>query len=76
MDTDLAILADLYLQIREAERKDQAFQLYLKQFHFMITKQLHYETFTEYYNRMTGGDIDIRPQADILAEVEELRKYL
>lgn len=76
MELDLAVMTDLYLQIREAERKDQAFQLYLKQFHFMITKQMHFETFNDYYARMTGGDIDIRPQADILAEVEELRKYL
>lgn len=69
-------MGELFLRIREAERKDQAFQLYLKQFHFMITKQLHYETFTEYYNRMTGGDIDTRPEAEILAEVEAIRKQM
>lgn len=69
-------MGELFLRIREAERKDQAFQLYLKQFHFMITKQLHYETFTEYYNRMTGGDIDTRPDEEILAEVEEIRKQM
>lgn len=69
-------MGELFLRIREAERKDQAFQLYLKQFHFMITKQLHYETFTEYYNRMTGGDIDTRPDEEILAEVEAIRKQM
>lgn len=69
-------MGELFLRIREAERKDQAFQLYLKQFHFMITKQIHYETFTEYYNRMTGGDIDTRPEEEILAEVEAIRKQM
>lgn len=69
-------MAGMYRKIREAERKDQAWELYLKQFHFMITGNIKYEAFNDYYDRVSGHNIDLRSDAEILAEVEDIRKYI
>lgn len=69
-------MADLYMLIRKEKNKAQAWDLYLKQFHFMVEGKMKYEAFQTYYDRVTGNDIDTRPDADILAEVEEIRKYV
>ena len=43
---------------------------------FMAVGILKFISFDDYYKKMTGGDIDWRPDADILAEVEEIRKQM
>lgn len=75
-ELDLVTMAGLYTRIRDEERKSEAWDLYLKQFHYMISNQLKYQSFNEWYDRISGHDIDLRPDEEILAEVEEVRKYL
>lgn len=73
---DLVVLDQLYSRIKEIERKDEAWQMWLAHFHYMIAGQIEFQSFNDYYNRMTGGDIDLRPDAEILAEVEQIREEM
>ena len=73
---DIVILANQYQKIREEERKQEAWQMWITQFHFMVTGQIKYQSFTEYYDQVSGKNFDARPTKEILAEVEEIRKYV
>lgn len=70
------MMADLYQMIREEKNKAQAWDLYLEQFHYMVSGRMKYEAFTSYFDRVSGKNIDTRPDAEILAEVEEIRKQM
>ena len=70
------MMADLYYRIREEERRDEAMQMWLVQFHFMVSGQMKYTSFTDIYDQISGRNIDLRSDSDILAEVEEIRKYV
>lgn len=70
------MMAELYQRIKEEEKKSEAWDLYLEQFHYMITKQIKYKSFNEWYNHISGKDLDRRPAEDIIAEVEAIRKEL
>lgn len=41
---------------------------------FMSMKMLKYMSFEEYKAKVTGKNIDLRPDAEILAEVEEIER--
>ena len=69
-------MADLYRKIREAERRNDAMNMWLVQLHFMVSGQMKYQSFSEYYDRLTGKDLDLRSDAEILAEVEAIRKEM
>lgn len=69
-------MSGLYARIREEERKSQAWDMYLQRFHFMINGQLKYQSFNEWYGVITGGNLDLRPADEILAEVEAIREEL
>lgn len=70
------MLFRLFLRIMKEDVKSQAWDLYLKHFHFMIAGNLKFESFESYYGRISGTDIDTRPAEDILAEVEEIKKQI
>lgn len=76
LDLDLVTMAELYKRTREKEKEAQAWDLYLEQFRFMITDQIKYQSFREYYDHISGCDIDLRPDAEILADVEAVRREL
>lgn len=69
-------MADLWTVIRDETNRKQAWDLYLEQFHYMVGGHMKYESFSTYFDRVTGKDIDTRPDAVILAEVEEIRKQM
>lgn len=69
-------MADLWSVIRNEKNRIQAWDLYLEQFHYMVGGRMKYEAFNSYFDRVTGRDIDMRPDAEILAEVEAIRQEM
>lgn len=69
-------MADLWSVIRNEKNRTQAWDLYLEQFHYMVGGRMKYEAFNSYFDRITGRDIDMRPDAEILAEVEAIRQEM
>ncbi len=43
---------------------------------YMSLEMLKFISFEDYYNQATGGDLDMRPAAEILAEAQEIRRRL
>ena len=43
---------------------------------FMSLKLLKFVSFDDYYGQISGRDFDLRPDEEIIAEVEEIRKQL
>ena len=73
-ELDAVMLFRLVLRIMKEDVRAQAWDLYLKHYHFMITKQLQFKDFDSFYGQLSGTDIDTRPAEEILAEVEEIKK--
>ena len=42
----------------------------------MASKVLKFMSFEEYYDQVSGRNIDLRPDEEILAEVEAIRKEM
>lgn len=74
MDLDAGMLFRLYRRILTEDTKRKAWDLYCEHFRYMITGQLQYKSFDDYYDRFSGQDIDLRPAEEILAEVAEIEK--
>lgn len=66
-------MADLWKILITERTKSQAWDLYLEQFHYMVGGKMKFEAFSTYYDRITGRNIDTRPDAEILAEVANIR---
>ena len=69
-------MADLWAVIQNEKNRQQAWDLYLEQFHYMVGGRMKYENFSAYFERVTGKNIDTRPDAEILAEVEAIRQEM
>lgn len=42
----------------------------------MVLKRINFIEFEDFKNRVTGSDIDTRPIEEIMADVEEVRRYV
>ena len=42
----------------------------------MVMKHIQFIEYEEFKNRVMGSDIDTRPIEEIMADVEEVRKYI
>lgn len=65
----------MLLQAIKNKKKEEIREQWVVQLPLMAIKYLEYKSFEDYYNHITGGDIDTRPTEEILAEVAEVRKY-
>lgn len=63
-----------YRKAQEQERKENLYLAWCSLLPHMDKD--HYMTFQQYYDHCTGRDIDRRPQGEILAEVDEIRRKL
>jgi len=75
-EVDIITLADVLKMAIEKARRDTVYAEWTALQPFMVLKWLKFMRFDEYYDARTGADIDMRPAAEILAEVEEIRKEL
>lgn len=74
--TELSTLADTLKMATEKNRRDIVYSEWVALQPFMIIKWLKWMSFDDYYTRRTGGDIDMRPAEEILAEVAEVKKWV
>lgn len=76
MSVDVAQLGRLIKYIRKDITREEIRSEWLALLPAMSMQFIKTIEWEEYYNRATGADIDLRPSSDILAEVEEVRKYV
>ncbi len=73
MSLDIEAGLRLVLKAREKEREERIFQQWVAQLPMMALGD-NAMSFDEYRDRVTGANIDFRPTADILAELDEVEK--
>lgn len=73
---DIINLAEILKVAVEKTRRDTVYAEWVAIQPFMILEWLKFMSFDDYYTRRTGGDIDVRPAEEILAEVEEIKKWV
>ena len=76
LDLDVLTLYRLTITAKEAERRAEAREQWCSMLPFMSLKLLKFVSFDDYYGQISGRDFDLRPDEEILAEVEEIRKQL
>ena len=76
LDLDLVRRSGLYTTIRSETRKREAREQWLSMLPMMASKVLKFMSFEEYYDQVSGRNIDLRPDEEILAEVEAIRKEM
>lgn len=76
LDLDAAYLYRMDRKAKEARNRDDAFQTWLVQLPFMIRKEMKFKSFGDYWSQVSGKNIDLRPDEEILAEVAAIREEL
>lgn len=72
MDTDTFIeMLEIAL---EDERKERAHRQWSAMLPFMSLGMLEYISFQEYFEKLSGKNVDLRPASEIIAEIEELHQ--
>ena len=75
MQTDISVGLPLIAKAREKRQEDRLFQQWVAQLPLMaFTGEV--TSFADYKSRATGGNLDLRPTAEILAELDEVEKKL
>lgn len=72
MSLDVELALELIHKAKEKTRDERFFLQWLVQLPNMTQK--NYVSFSAYKDRVTGANIDKRPTAEILAELDELEK--
>ena len=75
LQLDADIGAPLILKALEQEREERIFQQWTAQLPTMAYSGT-YVSFADYKDRVTGANIDRRPTAEILAELDEVEREL
>lgn len=70
------MMASLNSRIYSETRRKEAREQWIAMLPMMAAKILKFISWQEYYDQVTGQNIDLRPDAEILAEVEQVRKEL
>lgn len=75
MQTDISVGLPLIAKAREKRQEDRLFQQWVAQLPLMaFTGEI--TSFSDYKSRATGGNLDLRPTAEILEELDEVEKNL
>ena len=74
LDTDTAYA--LFAEIRQKKRENLAWQQWVQLLPHMVLKRMNFIEYEDFKNRICGSDIDTRPVEEILADVEEVRRYV
>ena len=73
---DLRTLDAIDRKAAEEIRRDNLRAQWTAMLPYMSLEMLKFISFDDYYNQATGGDLDMRPAAEILAEAQEIRRKL
>lgn len=74
LDTDIAY--SLFAEIRQKQRENRVWQQWVQLLPHMVLKRMNFIEYEDFKNRVTGSDIDTRPVEEIMADVEEVRRYI
>lgn len=74
LDTDIAY--HLLAEIKQKNREKRAWEQWLELLPYMVLKYMNFIEYEDFKNRLCGSDIDTRPIEEIMADVEEVRKYI
>lgn len=58
----------------EEEKKERAHRQWSAMLPFMSLGMLEYASFEEYFEKLSGKNVDLRPASEIMAELEELHQ--
>lgn len=75
-DIGFAPLCSLIKKAKEENKKERIYRAWLAHIPAMENGSIPAQEFQEYYEHVTGKDIDTRPEEEILAEVREIRKEM
>jgi len=70
------VFIELIQKAKEENKRYELYRAWVSLLPLMQMKMIDYVSFGEYYDKVTGRNIDIRPASAILKEVEEIRKEL
>lgn len=71
---DIPDFLDFMICAREQERKEIARSQWVFHLPFMSMGWMKYVPFEEYYEKISGKNVDLRPAEEILKEIEDLHK--
>lgn len=75
MQTDISVGLPLIAKAREKRQEDRLFQQWVVQLPLMAYLG-EFTSFADYQSQATGANFDLRPTAEILAELDEVEKKL
>ena len=75
-ELDIVLLADLVRQINDKNDEEKIFRQWLAILPVMWAGFAKFIEFDDFKARLSGTDIDTRPTEDILADAEEVKKYI
>lgn len=73
---DIVWLADLVRQINDKNNDEKIFRQWLAILPVMWSGMANFVEFDDFKAKLSGTDIDTRPTAEIMAEVEEVRRFV
>lgn len=73
---DVVTLQKMLKKALEGERRREAREQWVAMLPLMVKKEAKFIEFEEYYEQITGKNIDMRTDEEILAEVAEVRAQL
>jgi len=78
MDYILQMDPDTFIEMIEIaldkEKEERAHKQWSEMLPFMSLGMLEYISFEEYFENLSGKNIDMRPASEIIAEIEELHQ--
>lgn len=76
MNLDAVYLYRMDRKAKESKNRDDAFQMWLVRLPFMMRKEIKHQSFSEFWDQVSGKNYDNRPDEEILAEVAAIREEL
>ncbi len=76
MNLDAVYLHRMDRKAIEGKQREDAFQMWLVKLPFMMRKETKYQSFTDFWDQLSGKNYDMRPDEEILAEVAAIREEL
>lgn len=75
-DLGASDLYHIYRQVRIEKRRTEAREQWIAMLPLMLLHQVKYMEWNDYYDQVSGRTIDLRPDAEILADVAKVREEL
>lgn len=73
---DIPRLWRTYNKATKERLRDRVRAQWLTLLPYMSMEMLQFMSFEDYFDQVTGANIDLRPAAEILAEVEEVKREI